>query len=206
VAAKNLEIFQGWANNASTSECKRIVFHFLQTPLEITGAGRVQHITLERNRLTGEPFTQAAVGTGECVELDCGLVFRSIGYRGRPLPGVPFDEARGIFVNQVGRIGNAPGLYAAGWIKRGPSGIIGTNRADAVATVQTLMSDRAALDPSPKPGGAALRDALSRRGVHVVDYAGWLRIDAEEQRRGSVRDKPREKFTTVDEMLSVLGA
>jgi len=205
-AAKNVEILQGWVAHRATATDKRIVFHFLASPLGLAGNGRLESITLEKNRLSGPPFGQSSHGTGYCVELRCGLLFRSIGYRGRPLPGVPFDESKGVFPNDAGRIGDKPGLYAAGWIKRGPSGIIGTNRADAVATVQTLMADLAILEPGPEPGTEGLCAALARSGARVVDYADWLRIDAEEQRRGAVKDKPREKITRVSDMLAVLGS
>jgi ferredoxin--NADP+ reductase len=205
-AAKNVEILQSWVANRVMAIDKRIVFHFLESPMHLAGNGRLERITLERNRLSGPPFGQSAHRTGDCVALRCGLLFRSIGYRGRPLPGVPFDESKGIFPNDAGRVGETPGLYAAGWIKRGPSGIIGTNRADAVATVQTLLADLVHLGPDPKPGAQGLCAALDCSGARVVGYADWLRIDAEEQRRGAVKDKPREKITRVSEMVAVLGS
>lgn len=204
VAAKNVEILQPWAANdtASNTTGRRIVFHFLQAPVRIEGDSRVRRIVLERGRLTGEPFRQEAAGTGETSALSCDLVFRSIGYRGRPIPGVPFDETRGVIPNEAGRVAGNAGTYVAGWIKRGPSGIIGTNRADAVATVQSLQADLGRLDPSPKPGAAGLFDNSERPRPTVVDYADWLRIDTEEQRRGALADKPREKFTRVADMLA----
>ena len=137
------------------------------------------------------------------VDLNCGLLFRSIGYRGLPLPGVPFDPTRGVFPNTAGRIDGMPGLYAAGWIKRGPSGIIGTNRADAVATVQSLLADLPHLDSRPKSGAEGLYAALARLDSQVLSYGDWRRIDAEEQRRGAVVGKPREKITRVSDMLAL---
>jgi ferredoxin--NADP+ reductase len=116
---------------------------------------------------------------------------------------VPFDQTRGVFLNNDGRIGEAPGLYAAGWIKRGPSGIIGTNRADAVATVQSLLADLPRLDSRRKSGRDGLYAALAGSDSQVVSYADWRRIDAEEQRRGTASGKPREKITRVSDMLAL---
>jgi ferredoxin--NADP+ reductase len=204
-AAKNVETFQSWTTHSATAADKRIWFHFLQSPVAMAGKFRLEQITLERNRLTGPPFGQLARGTGETLDLRCGLLFRSIGYRGLPLRGVPFDEAKGVFPNTAGRIGETPGLYAAGWIKRGPSGIIGTNRADAVATVQSLLADLAHLDSRPREGTTGLYAALACSDSQVLSYADWRCIDAEEQRRGAATGKPREKITRVSDMLAVLG-
>jgi ferredoxin--NADP+ reductase len=205
-AAKNVETFQNWTAHCATIAKKRIWFHFLQSPVAMAGKSRLEQITLERNCLTGPPFGQLAQGTGHTLDLSCGLMFRSIGYRGLPLPGVPFDETRGVFPNVAGRIADSPGLYAAGWIKRGPSGIIGTNRADAVATVQSLLADLTRLDSRPRSGTEGLYAALARSDAQVLSYADWRRIDAEEQRRGAAIGKPREKITRVIDMLAFLSA
>src|SRR5207253_849164 len=129
----------------------------LQSPVGMEGNGRLERIILERNRLTGPPFTQLAQGTGETVDLDCGLLFRSIGYRGLPLPGLPFDSSRGVFPNTAGRIDGMPGVYAT----------------------------------------------LARCNSQVLSYGDWRRIDAEEQRRGAVVGKPREKITQLSDMLAL---
>jgi len=201
-AAKNVEILRSWTTHSTTMAHKRIWFHFLQSPVAMAGAGRLERITLERNCLTGPPFGQSAKGTGATFDMGCGLLFRSIGYRGLPLPGVPFDSIKGVFSNTAGRIGDKPGLYAAGWIKRGPSGIIGTNRADAVATVQSLLADVPLLDARPKPGAEGLYAALAG-GSQVLGYDDWRRIDAEELRCGLALGKPREKMTRVRDMLAL---
>jgi ferredoxin--NADP+ reductase len=204
VAAKNVEIFQSWSQRRAAQGGKRIIFHFLRRPAGLEGDGRLERIKLEKGVLVGAPFAQSAEGTREFESIQCGLVFRSIGYKGQPLDALPFDASKGVLIHESGRVGNSPGFYTAGWIKRGPTGIIGTNRADAVATVTTLLADLPQLDPSVKTGGNGLREALGGRGVRVVSYADWLRVDEEEIKRGSLKGKPREKITRVGEMLEVL--
>jgi ferredoxin/flavodoxin---NADP+ reductase len=169
-------------------------------------------LVLAKNRLEGAPFKQVARETGETVELECGLLFRSIGYRGVPIASLPFDERRGVFSNQDGRITDSagkvlPGLYCAGWIKRGPTGIIGTNRADSVATVKALAADveQKNIDTTPKPGVEKVYPVLKARGVRVVGYPDWLKIDAAEIKRGESCGKPREKFILLEEMLARLN-
>jgi ferredoxin--NADP+ reductase len=121
---------------------------------------------------------------------------------------VPFDEARGVFPNREGRIvdgeATVPGLYTAGWIKRGPTGIIGTNRADSVATVNALLEDLPNFGATAKPGADGLQDLFEQRGVRVINYADWQKIDTAEIQRGEPVGKPREKFTRVEEILSIL--
>jgi ferredoxin--NADP+ reductase len=167
-------------------------------------------VAFERNRLSGPPFEQAARGTGELVELAAGLVFRSIGYKGAELPGVPFDPRRGVFPTREARIIDAagaavPGLYACGWIKRGPTGIIGTNQPCSVATVASLLADVAA-DAPPKPGAEGIPALAGTNGRRIVSYDDWIALDQAEIGRGTPRGKPREKFTSVEEMLDLLRA
>ena len=205
---KNMAVFQGFAAREATSKLKRFHIHFYKSPVELRGGGRVETLVLERNRLEGGPFRLRAIGTGVLEELACGLVFRSVGYRGVPIPGVPFDERRGVFPNLDGRIldgGNVlPGRYAVGWIKRGPSGVIGTNKPDSQATVKALVDDVPGLHPCPERDSAALRALLAARGVRPVTFADWQRIDAAEIARGKRKGKPREKFSRIEEMLSIL--
>jgi len=205
-AAKNVEILQSWTLHGAATADKRIWFHFLQSPVALSGKQRLERVTLEKNSLAGPPFGQTAQGTGVSLDLSCGLLFRSIGYRGLPLPGVPFDATKGVFPNTAGRISDTLGLYAAGWIKRGPSGIIGTNRADAVASVQSLLADVPRLDSRPKSGSEGVYAALARIESPVLSYGDWRRIDAEEQRRGEAIGKPREKITRVSDMLALAAS
>ncbi len=211
VSAKNVEIFREWAARAPSGKPRRVVFQFLKSPVALEGNARLERLVLARNRLEGEPFQQVARETGETETLDCGLLFRSIGYSGVAIPGVPFDAKRGVIPNREGRVldpdgAELPGLYAAGWIKRGPSGIIGTNRADSVATVKSLLADLQRLSPEPKAGAEGLATLLASRGVRTVSFDDWLRIDAREVARGQPRGKPREKFTRITEMLNCLDA
>jgi ferredoxin--NADP+ reductase len=165
---------------------------------------------LERNRLQGAAFQQTASACGETESLECGLLFRSIGYSGVAVQGVPFDAKRGIIPTREGRVvdaADAPirGLYAAGWIKRGPTGIIGTNRADSVATVKSLLADLATLSREARRGSEGLVPLLEARGVRSVCYGDWDAVDAAEITRGQPKGKPREKFTRVHEMLDCIG-
>jgi ferredoxin--NADP+ reductase len=205
---KSFEVLKSFAARPPPASRRRCRFHFLKSPLELKGEHRLERVVLARNLLEGKPSQQIARATEELEELTCGLVFRSIGYRGVPIPGVPFDEGRGVFPNRDGRIVDGesvvPGLYATGWIKRGPTGIIGTNRADSVATVKALLEDLPNFGATEKSGADGLKSFFESRGVRVVSYEDWQKIDSAEMRRGEAVGKPREKFTRVEEMLSVL--
>jgi len=209
VIAKNVEILRDFASRPRGVKPRRLILHFLKSPSRLTGAGRLHEVLLERNRLEGAPFEQAAHGTGVTESLACGLLFRSIGYRGMPMAGVPFDAKRGLIQTRWGRVVDGadvsiPGLYAAGWIKRGPTGIIGTNRADSVASVKSLLADVPTLAQEARMGSRGLASLLAARGVRPVRYDDWQAIDAEEVARGLPKAKPREKFTRVTEMLQCL--
>jgi NADPH-dependent glutamate synthase beta subunit-like oxidoreductase len=202
--AKNFEVFRSFASRKQEKpKCCR--FHFFLSPREARGAGRLQELVLERNRLTGPKGRQQAAGTGEFVTIEAGLMICSVGYRGLPLEGIPFDDALGTIPHTNGRITALEGklhAYATGWIKRGPSGIIGTNRADSMATVTTLLDDMTTLPPLPRPGRAALLPLLERRSVRPVSFDDWKAIDLAEKERGLALGKPREKFTRVPDMLA----
>lgn len=207
-AVKNMELFRRYTMNTPAGASRTIRFRFCLSPVALHGATRVEGLTLERNALQGPAFAQVARPTGVRDEIACGLVFRSIGYRSQAIEGAPFDPKRGTVPNDGGRVLDGeqlvPGLYVTGWQKRGPNGIIGTNRADSIETVGWLLSDLEERSASQRPGLAGLRTILESRGVRVVDIDGWARIDAAETERGKARGKPREKFTHIDEMLSAL--
>ncbi len=206
---KNVALMREFSERPAPTKPKRYYLRFFLSPVELRGNGRVEEVVLERNRLTGEPGNLKAVGTGERLVQSCRLFFRSVGYRGVAIPGLPFDERGGVVPNRDGRVvqGEAvlPGLYVAGWIKRGPSGVIGTNKPCSTATVGSVLADVASLEPCPSPDSGGLAEALRARGVRVVTFADWKKIDAAEIARGEANSKPREKFATVEEMLSVLG-
>jgi ferredoxin--NADP+ reductase len=210
-AKKNVDILREFAAKPQAGRSRRVVFRFLLSPVEILGREHVEGVVFERNRLSGSPHEQSARGTGERLEMPAGLVFRSIGYKGTAIEGVPFDARQGVFPSQDGRITEAggavvSGLYACGWIKRGPTGIIGTNKPCSVATVTSLLADLAASAPGPRPGAEGLPALGGADGRRVVSYEDWLAIDQAEVSRGTAKGKPREKFTSVDEMLDLLGA
>lgn len=208
-AAKNLELFRSFVRPPQSSASRTISFRFCLSPLAVHGNGRVEGMTFSRNVLTGPALSQVAHANGASEEISCGLVFRSIGYRSVPIEGLPFDMQRGIIPNDRGRVlvddKPCPGLYVTGWQKRGPSGVIGTNRADSLETVESLISDFPALPTSSKLGIPGLLSHFEGRNVQVVDLEGWHKIDAAEVERGKKSGKPREKFTRVDEMLALLS-
>lgn len=206
---RNFELLSRFANATHTNLPRKLHFRFLESPLEIRGNGRVRSLLLGKNRLAGEePFKQWAESTDKTELLPCDLIFRSIGYRGIPMPGVPFDEKRGLIPNVEGRVqggdGVVPGLYVAGWIKRGPTGIIGTNKPDSHDTADRILEDLPALAPCPHRAPEAIPALLEGRGIRYVSMQDWQKIDAEEQARGAAAGKLRERFTRIDEMLSVL--
>lgn len=198
---KNLEILRELTQRPVGAKARRLHVPFFLSPVELQGSEGLEAVVLERNQLSGEPGRQKATGTGEKIVLPAGLLFRSVGYKGTAMPGVPFHESWGVFPNEKGRI--EPGLYAAGWIKRGPSGVIGTNKPDSVETVEQIVADAPGLS-CEKPDSEPLARLLKDRGVRVVSYADWQKIDAAETARGQEVGKPREKFTRVSEMLALL--
>jgi ferredoxin/flavodoxin---NADP+ reductase len=206
---KNVEIISGYAAREPTGQPRRIVLRFLVSPVEILGEERVEGIRICRNELVpDESGALRARPTDEVEELECGLVFRSIGYRGTPLEGLPFDERRCVIPNEGGRIlteGGEPqtGEYVVGWIKRGPTGIIGTNKRDAQETVDLLLEDLDAgrlLEP-PDPDRDSLDALLAERAPEHVTYAGWEAIDRAEKAAGEPDGRPRVKLCSFDDLL-----
>jgi ferredoxin--NADP+ reductase len=210
-ARVNVEILEGYAQRSPEGKPKRIHLRFLASPIEIRGGERVESIVIGRNELVMDDGSLRARDTGEREEIECELVLRSVGYTGVPIPGVPFDQKRGTILNQEGRVLEGPdgphrtGHYTAGWIKRGPSGVIGTNKKDAQETVDHLLADVAAgelLEPED-PGAAAIENLLAERKSNFVSFSGWQKIDHAEVTKGEPHERPRVKFVKVDEMLEV---
>jgi ferredoxin/flavodoxin---NADP+ reductase len=208
-ARKNVEILTEYSQRQPEGKPKRVYFRFLVSPVEIIGDGKVEAIRLARNQLVNENGAIRARQTEETETIPVDLVFRSIGYRGVPLDGIPFDEARGTIPNDGARVlnGDAPvrGEFVTGWIKRGPSGVIGTNKKDAQNTVDALLADLAAgdlLEPVD-PQRDSLELLLAERKPDFVSYAGWEAIDRHERGLGEPQGRPRVKLCRVDEMLEV---
>jgi ferredoxin--NADP+ reductase len=206
-AAKSYEILKGFAQRPAGAKRKRIHFRFLLAPSLIEGTGAVERVEFERMRLSGLAGDQRTVGTGERLSIPAQLIVRSVGYRGTSLPGVPFDESSATIMQRDGRVVSGDGkailgLYVAGWIKRGPSGIIGTNRACAIDTVNAVLADLQFVDVDAKDHSRELLFAtLRRQSLKLVDFQGWRRIDALERADGAAMAKPREKLTRVAAML-----
>jgi ferredoxin/flavodoxin---NADP+ reductase len=201
-AERNVAVLQGLAGREPEGKPRRVVFRFFESPVAILGKERVEGIELVRNELDAN---ERAVPTDEREMLPCGLVFRSVGYAGVELPGVPFDARSGTIPNEGGRV--EPGVYCAGWIKRGPTGVIGTNKKDATETVELLLEDAAAgrLEPKPAASAAAVDALLAERGVQVVGYDGWTAIDVVERAAGEKAGRPRVKLCTWDALLEAAG-
>jgi ferredoxin--NADP+ reductase len=213
---KKINIIRSYASRQPKGLPRRLTIRFLVSPVEVLGdeKGRVRGLRLVRNELyPTESGVLRPRPTDKFEELPVDLVFRSVGYRGVPLPGVPFHEKWGVIPNDKGRIlesadgATVPGLYAAGWIKRGPSGVIGTNKPDALETVNSMLDDLAsgaALEPA-KPDVGASEDLVRRKQPRYVSYKDWQRLDELEVNRGRELGRPRLKFTRVEEMLAALG-
>jgi len=215
-AVKKVEILREYAARKPGGKSKKLIIRFLVSPVELCGneAGEVVALRLVRNRLEATAAgTLQAKPTDQLETLPVGLVFRSVGYRGVPLPGVPFHESWGVILNEQGRVLDPDtkqpvvGEYAAGWIKRGPTGVIGTNKPDAAQTVACMMEDLAAgriLKPE-EPDAAAAGLLIRGRQPRCVSYEDWLKLNELEVSRGRAAGRPRVKFTRVEDMLVALG-
>jgi ferredoxin--NADP+ reductase len=213
---KKVEILREYARRAPSGRPRTLAMRFLVSPVALLddGTGGVAGVRLVRNTLQATAAgTLQARPTDIFEALPAGLVFRSVGYRGVPIAGVPFHDAWGVILNEKGRVldpdSREPrlGEYAAGWIKRGPTGVIGTNKPDAAETVAGMMEDVArnrVLAPSEPTAGAALALVRQRQAQHI-SWSDWQRLDALEVERGRAAGRPRVKFSRVEDMLAALG-
>lgn len=205
--ATNVAVLRNFAERRLTGAERRIVFRFLLSPLEILGSEGVEGVVMAHNELYHHTDgSHRARQTDRTETISSGIVFRAIGYHGAPLPGVPFDARGGVIPNMAGRVTHmstgepVPGEYAVGWIKRGPQGVIGTNKTDAQETVTCLLEDLAAgrLDKPNVPPRGVLECLLKERRADVVTFDDWRTIDEIERARGAEQGRPRVKFTSVD--------
>jgi ferredoxin/flavodoxin---NADP+ reductase len=199
-ARRNLDLLREYAPRVPAGKPRRIVLRFLASPVAILGADRVEAIEVVRNQLVEENGRIVARPTGETETIECGIVLRSVGYKGVPLAGVPFDETTGTIPNDHGRVAAAERTYAAGWIKRGPSGVIGTNKKDAAETVELLLADARA-GALGGPRARSLEELLEERRLDFVEYTGWQAIDAAERAAGEPFGRPRVKLGTWAHLL-----
>jgi len=192
---KNIKFLRDYSKNKGDEKSVRIHMQFYARPVEVSGHGSVESIRMERTELKDDG---SCAGLGEFFEVPCSLVVSCIGTWGNSLDDIPYDEKRRIFVNSEGKI--EPGLYASGWAKRGPTGTVATNHPDGVAVAKHV----AELEPdSAKAGPAGLNSLLAERGVKVVSFEDWKKIEAAEE-AAATHGAPRRKFTEVDEMLAVV--
>ena len=208
-ARKNLELLREFAAREPQPDAKRrIVLRFLSSPLAIRGEGRVEAVEIGRNRIErdDEGRVRARPLDDEPERLECSLVLRSVGYQAVPLPDVPFDERRFVLPNEEGRVLSietgepVPGVYAVGWIKRGPTGILGTNKRDAQETVHCLEEDlRSGVLPRPEE---KIDELLAEKAPHAVTVEGWRAIDELEREKGREQERPRVKLASREELLA----
>lgn len=215
---RKIEILKQYAAEKRSGKPKTLILRFCVSPVELIAGddGGVGRVKLVENELyLNERGTIRPRATTRFEEIPAGLVFRSVGYYGVPLPGVPFREDWGVIPNEKGRVLEHPdepgslveGLYCAGWIKRGPSGVIGTNKPDALETVDCMLEDVAEgkfLEPD-EPGIDAAREMVKERKSNYFSYEDWKKLDALEIERAAGTEAPRVKFTTIEQMEEALG-
>ncbi|MDX6424548.1 MAG: ferredoxin/flavodoxin---NADP+ reductase [Gaiellaceae bacterium] len=205
-ATRNMEVLREFASREPMGKPRRIVLRFLVSPVAILGEDRVEGVETVQNELVTDGERISARATDRRETIPAGIVFRSVGYRGVALPDLPFDEARGTLLNDRGRMLDESGdplggVYCAGWIKRGPTGVIGTNKKDATETVQLLLEDVAAGRLVGVPEPRDLAELLAERGGDPVLYAGWEEIDRVEKAAGEPHGRPRVKLHSWDSLL-----
>jgi ferredoxin--NADP+ reductase len=209
-ARTNMRLLREFASRPARGEARRrIALRFLCSPVQIRGNGRVEAVDVRRNEIVrAEDGSLRARAVDEDSEtIACGLVLRSVGYRAVPLPDVPFDERSFVLPNERGRVRTPdgkplPGVYAVGWIKRGPTGILGTNKRDAEETVSCLVDDLASLPQPASPDREQIDELLAERAPGLVTAEGWRAIDGHELERGRGEQRPRVKLASRDELLA----
>ncbi|MGV0837214.1 FAD-dependent oxidoreductase [Mycolicibacterium thermoresistibile] len=201
----NVKVLRKYAEQGVRGASRRIVFRFRTSPVEIKGDGRVQSIVLGRNELVNDNGRVVAKDTGQREELPAGLVIRAVGYRGTATPGLPFDERSGTIPHTDGRIEGSRNEYVVGWIKRGPTGVIGSNKSDSAETVDTLIADLQRTERTEFGADHAdqLADWLRERQPKLVTAEHWELIDTHETSAGKQSGRPRVKLASVAELLRI---
>ena len=205
VVRNNIKVLRGYSEQSPKGAKRRIVFRFRTSPIEIKGEGRVESIVLGRNELVDDNGRIVAKDTGQREEVPAQLVVRAVGYKGVPTPGLPFDERSGTIPHTDGRIDGSRNEYVVGWIKRGPTGVIGSNKKDSQDTVDTLLADLS---------GAELSDADDSRSQDLVEWLlarqpklvtddHWKLINEYERSAGEPHGRPRVKLTSIAELLRI---
>jgi ferredoxin--NADP+ reductase len=208
IARRNVDVLREFAARKPAGKPRVVNLRFCVSPVAILGDGKVEAVEIVRNALVaGSDGRIRAEPTSDKEVIPCGIVFRSVGYHGVGLPGVPFDEKRGTIPNEGGRVRDpegsiTPGVYCTGWIKRGPSGVIGTNKKDATETAEHLLEDARAGLLARDREARRLDDLVRERGTDVVMYAGWEAIDAFERAQGEPQGRPRVKLCSWDGLLA----
>jgi ferredoxin--NADP+ reductase len=201
VSRRNVDVLRKWAaEGPEGGAARRVHFRFWTRPTEITGTEHVEAVAVERTEFDTDGRLRA---TGESTVIRAAAVFRAIGYAGKELPGLPFDDDYKTVPNEAGRVPGPNGIYVAGWIKRGPTGVIGTNKSDANETVRTLLADADGLTPPLVPRPDAVPAMLDQRGIRYVRWDQWLVLDKHEITEGARIGRPRLKVCTADEMLAI---
>ena len=206
-------VLQSWrkrdsVNNAGGTASRRLHLHFYAKPVEVKtdAEGRVSALVYERTRPDGEG---GVVGTGELREVQIQALYRAVGYFGSPLPGVPFDKRHGVIPNREGQVlskdsnERVNGVYATGWIKRGPVGLIGHTKSDAMETIRHLINDQGTWWQPADPSEASIPELLASRGVAWTDLEGWHRLDQHEVALGAPHERARVKVVPRDEMVTI---
>jgi ferredoxin--NADP+ reductase len=201
----NIKVLRGYAEREPRGAKRRIVFRFRTSPIEIKGDGRVESIVLGRNELVNDNGRIIAKDTGECEEVPAQLVVRAVGYRGVPTPGLPFDEKTGTIPHTAGRIDGSRNEYVVGWIKRGPTGVIGSNKKDSQETVDTLLSDLSGADLSEVDAEHSEKvvEWLLERQPKLITDDHWKLINEHERAAGEPHGRPRVKLTSVADLLRI---
>jgi ferredoxin--NADP+ reductase len=201
-----VKTLQDLKENPQPPQERRLHLHFFHSPVEVVGEnGKVSAVRFEKTKLDG---TGNVVGTGEMVEYPVQAVYRAVGYFGSEIDGIPFDRKYGVIANQEGRVvdsagSHIPGVYCTGWIKRGPVGLIGHTKADAIETIGHLIQDQGSWWKPIEPDEGQILNTLRQRGVDFMDWSQWLRVDFEEKQQGQRRGRERLKLHDRKQMMAI---